>query len=106
MVTRNGVYYDLALSPYKFKTPDTKLTYVFSSDLHMLKFEDNYLKYRDEQNIKFKARFRVNTSLSVLHDIVLYKRIESRGFLIINEGGNKICQENLILIGEKVTAKS
>lgn len=106
MVTRNGIYYDLTKSTYKFKTPDTHVTYVFSSDLHLVKFEDNYLENRKEQNIKFKARFRLNTHLNTLADLLLYMKIEQRGFLVVNERGQKLCHENLILSGEQATQKS
>ena len=103
--TRNGVYYDLTKSRYKFKVPDTNMIFIFSSDLHMFKFEDRYLNNREEQNIKFKSRFRVNIETKVLPDIMLYQKIETRGFLIINEKGQKLCQENLILRCEKATLK-
>jgi hypothetical protein len=106
MKTRNGVYYDLTASTYKFKAPDTKLIFVFSSDLHMLKFEDQYLANRKDFNLKLHSRFRVNIVTRNLPDIVLYKKIETRGFLLINGEGEKICLENLKLDGEKVTKKS
>lgn len=106
MKTRNGIYYDLKVSSYKFKVPDTNVTFVFSSDLHMIKFEDQYNAHRVEFNTKLRARYRVDVDMKVLPDIVLYKKIETRGFLIVNEGGKRICPENLKLDGEKVTPKS
>jgi hypothetical protein len=106
MKTRNGVYYDLTKSTYKFKVPDTNITFVFSSDLRMMKFEDQYLKNRDEHNIKQKARFGFTVDEKTKPDIVLYKRIEKVGFLVINEWGRKLCLENLILTGETATLKN
>jgi len=106
MVTRNGVYYDLTKSSFKFTTLDTKMIFVFSSDLHMFKFEDQYKAHRKELNLKLKARYRLDINTTVLADLVLYNKIETRGFLIINEGGQTLCQENLILIGEKAMRKS
>lgn len=44
--------------------------------------------------------------MKILPDIVLYKKIETRGFLMVDEGGQKIWLENLLLGGEKVTLKS
>jgi hypothetical protein len=105
MITRNGIYYDLNKSTFKFKTPDTKMTFVFSSDLHMIKFEDQYTQNRIEQNIKLTARFRFNIKTTVLPDLLLYKKIETRGFLVFNERGQKLCQESLILTGEQATPK-
>jgi hypothetical protein len=106
MKTRNGIYYDLTKSCYKFKVPDTNMVFVFSSDLHMIKFEDQYKENRDDINLKLTSRYRVNMQMKVFPDLLLYKKIETRGFLVINEGGQKICQENLLLNGERVTAKS
>jgi len=106
MKTRNGIYYDLSKSSYKFKVPDSKIVFVFSSDLHMLKFEDAYIENRKEHNTKFISRYRLKISMNVLPDLVLYKKIETRGFLVINEGGQAICQENLLLNGEVVMLKS
>jgi hypothetical protein len=106
MKTRNGVYYDLTKSTYKFKIPDTRLTFVFSSDLHLVKFEEQYLKNRIDHNTKNKARYRIETDMKTLPDLMLYRKIEMRGFLVIIEGGQTVCQENALLIGEKVTPKS
>lgn len=106
MVTRNGVYYDLNKSVYKFKIPSSNMVFVFSSDLHMIKFIEQYETNRKEQNIKFNSRYRLNIGLSVLHDLILYRKIETRGFLVFNCEGEKLCQENLILNGEKATLKS
>jgi hypothetical protein len=106
MKTRNGIYYDLSKSTYKHKVNDTGMTFIFSSDLHMLKFEDQYKANRIDHNLKFKARFRIDVDMKVLPDLLLYKKIETRGFLVINEGGQRLCQENVLLIGEKATPKS
>lgn len=106
MKTRNGVFYDLNQSTYKFKVPDTNITLVFSSDLRMCKFEDQYLQHRITHNIKQKARFGFNIDEKVKPDLMLYKKIEKVGFLIINEWGRKICHENLLLTGETATQKS
>jgi hypothetical protein len=106
MKTRNGIYYDLTLSSYIYKLRDTGLTFVFSSDLHLTKFEEQYKKHRNDFNLKLKSRFRLNVNFTTFADIVLYKKIETRGFLILIEGGQKLCQENLKLVGERATPKS
>lgn len=85
---------------------DTGLAFVFSSDLYLTKFEEQYKAHRQEFNIKLKARYKIDTIFNSYADIVLYNAIEKRGFLIFNERGCEICRENLILIGEQVTAKS
>jgi hypothetical protein len=102
MKTRNGIYYDLTKSTYKLKLNDNNITFVFSSDLHRTKFEEQYKQNRTEHNLKFHARYRIDMDMKLLPDILLYKRIETRGFLLIDEGGRNIWQQNLRLIGEKV----
>jgi hypothetical protein len=106
MITRNGVCLDLTKSVYKYKAPDSNITFVFSSDLHLTKFEEQYKEHRKEFNLKFTARFRLTVDMKILPDVLLYKKIETRGFLIIDEGGKRIWQENLLLTGEKATPKS
>jgi len=106
MKTRNGVYYDLTKSTYKFVVPDTKMTFVFSSDLHLIKFEDQYSINRHNFNLKLRSRYRVNIEAKVLPDLLLYQKIETRGFLVVNEEGEILCQESLILNGEKATLRS
>lgn len=104
MVTRNGIYYDLSKSPYKVTT--NGLTYYFSSDLHMLKFEDRLKDNRTETDLKLTSRFRVAVRFPALADLVLYQKIENRGFLVTNEKGIKLCKENLILSGGTATLKN
>jgi hypothetical protein len=78
---------------------------MFSSDLHLMKFEDQFMINREEFNVKYRARYRLDIEMKVLPDVLLYRKIETRGFLII-EGGKPICQENALLTGEKVTLKN
>jgi hypothetical protein len=103
MKTRNGVYYDLSKSVYKFTVPDTKIQFVFSSDLHMVKFEERYLNYRKQINQKFNARYRLEFNFKTFSDLLLYQTIETRGFLIL-VGGRRIWQ--IELGGETVTLKN
>lgn len=103
MVTRNGIYLDLEKSPYKVKV--NGLTYYFSSDLHMLKFQDRLQETRKEIDLKLTARYRVAIRFPALADLTLYQKIETRGFLVVNERGVKICKENLILNGGTLTLK-
>lgn len=103
MITRDGIYYSLQYSNYRFTTND--ITYVFSSKLHLEKFKKQYTEHRNDLSIKFTRRYGITIHLHTLSDVVLYKRIESRGFLIIKEGV-ELCQSEVILDGEKATQKS
>lgn len=104
MFTRNGVCYDLQRSTYRI-TVDS-LTFVFSSRLHLDKFKAKLNENRDIINYSLSRRFGFTIEVSRLADIVLYKRIETRGFLIVTNEGLELWQENLKFGGGKATKKN
>lgn len=105
MISRNGVCYDLDVSMYRHKIGN--LTYVFSSQLHLDKFKKKLKENRDIINYSLTKRFNIQVNVSQLADIVLYRKIETRGFLILSNDGNKICQnENIKYHGGEVTIQS
>lgn len=102
--TRNGVCYDLNRSTYR-ATLDG-LTFVFSSRLHMEKFTAKAKENREIINYSLTKRFGVAVDVSQLADVVLYKKIETRGFLIVSNEGKRICLENLRFGGGKATSRN
>lgn len=104
MFTRNGVCYDLPRSTYR--TTVDGLTYVFSSRLHMEKFISKLKENRDIINYSLTRRFGFTIDVAQLADIVLYKRIETRGFLIVTNEGQELWQENLRFDGGKATKRN
>lgn len=104
MITKNGVCYDLNISSYRLNVGG--LIYVFSSQLHLDKFKKKYKENRDIVNYSLGKRFNLSIDVSKLSDIVLYRKIESRGFLIIDVEGNKLCQKSLQFVGDKVIPKN
>jgi hypothetical protein len=72
----------------------------------MFKFEDRYKANRQELSSKLSARYGLTINLNIMADLILYNKIETRGFLVYDERGNKLCRENLILHGEIATQKS
>lgn len=104
MITRNGVYYDLTKSNYRTKIND--LTFVFSSRLHLEKFKSRIIENRNKINLSLTKRFNIAVDVSQLADIVLYGKVETRGFLVLNEAGKELCQKNIICGGVKVIEKN
>jgi hypothetical protein len=104
MITRNGVCYDLNISSYRHKVGG--LTYVFSSQLHLEKFKSKLKENRDIINYSLTKRFNYSVDVSQLADIVLYRKIETRGFLIVTTEGNELCQKSLKFGGGKVTSQT
>lgn len=84
MLSRRGVTYDFKTSPYVFETSynNDKIVFVFSSKLHYNKFNEKYLIARDKIATSLSNRFNLNISFNILSDILLYRKIEKRGFLI------------------------
>lgn len=104
MISRNGVVYDLNVSPYRYTVDG--LTYVFSSKLHLSKYKKKYRENRDIINYSLTRRFNMPVDVSQLADIVLYRKIETRGFLIVTVEGNELCQNNITYGGGVVITQS
>lgn len=105
MISRNGIYYDLKQSIYRYKLDN--ITYVFSSLSHLQKFKMRYSDYRQKINESLSNRFNLDINVDRLADIICYIKVESRGFFIINDKGEEIsCRKNLLLDGEKVMLKN
>ena len=102
MLTKHGVCYDLSISP--FRSIQNNIVFVFSSELHLTKFEDRLQENRDTINYSLTKRFGFKVDVSTLADVVLYRKIETRGFRI--EAEEEIeCQKDIKLNGMKVTTK-
>lgn len=102
MLSKYGVCYDLNVSPYR--SIQNGIVFVFSSELHLNKFESKLKENRDTINYSLTKRFNMNVDVSTLADVILYRKIESRGFLIEAEEEIR-CQKDIRLSGVKVTTK-
>lgn len=108
MLTRSKVAYNLGISPHKYTIQymNDEVTFVFSSDLYRRKFSERLLDNRATINLSLTNRFGYNCSLDLLCDLKLYSMIEKRGFLVIVNNEEIICQENITLGGQIVTTRS
>lgn len=97
MISRNGVVYDLNISPYRHTV--NGLTFVFSSKLHLDKFIKKLKENRDIINYSLSKRFNMTVDVSQLADVVMYRKIETRGFLIVTAEGKELCQNNITFGG-------
>lgn len=77
------VFTDLPISPFIFTT--NNITYYFSTQLHKVKFMENYENNRKlvEQNLT--KRYKIPVKYDILADMYLYYTIETRGFYIVNQ---------------------
>lgn len=95
MITKNGICYDLSRSPYVCSVANW--TYYFSSPSHMNKFKSNISSNRDWLNDSMSRRFKFTMSLDLLADLSLYRKTETRGFLVLDEMSGMVyeCPENI-----------
>lgn len=110
-LTRSGIAYDLKLSPYKSKVyydSDYYVTFIFSSELYMSKFEERIKEHRKIMNEKISKRHGYKITNNIVSDIKLYTLIEKRGFLMRSSKDNKNieCLEKAELNGVNLIAKS
>lgn len=104
MKSRYGVYYDLEKSEYK--CTHNGLTFVFSSQQHLNSFEKKRKQNREMINYSLSKRFKISIDVSTLADVVLYKKIETRGFLIEGQGDKMQCVKHITYAGGMMTSAS
>ena len=106
-LTRNNIAYKLEESPYLLDVPyeGYSLIYFFSSALYRDNFYKRFVENREKINASLSNRFGVKVENDALGDLVLYSKIEKRGFLIGLGKEKATCQESIILNGAKVMIK-
>lgn len=108
MLTRNGIAYDLKLSPYKLQVEYGKndfITFKFSSDLYRDKFLNKLQDNRNSINESLTKRFGFTIINDKLCDLKLYSSIEKRGFLIETKEGFIECLNIIKLDGQNKIQK-
>lgn len=89
MKTENGIELDIKQSEYK--TSFLNHTFYFSSELYLKKFMKLVPDYIEIETIKLYNKYKVNIKGDLFYAISLYKKIEKRGFHIVdNITGKKI----------------
>lgn len=107
-LTRSNIAYDLSISPHRLTVHygEHSLMYVFSSDLYLRKFLEKQTAHREQLCVSLSKRFGVEVRMSLLSDIKLYTTIEKRGFLLVKNGVEAKCLDEITLDGETVTFRS
>jgi hypothetical protein len=109
-MTRYGVEHDLKKSPFTYTVQYDNLNeieYCFSSDSIKTRFialrNGFYEETEDSLSNRFKMDFRVSKDLT---DVNLYRKVESRGFLIFFNGEEITWQRALKYDGQKLEKMS
>lgn len=78
------IYNDINESNYNFKYDD--LVFYFSSQFYQEKFTREYLQFLKDENMKLKIKFKCNIYCDEMILLLLYKKIEKRGFKVLYKG--------------------
>lgn len=107
MLTRNGIAYNLKLSPYKItvKYDQESITYKFSSQLYKDNFQNKLKDHRKTIENSLSKRFGFIIVNEKLSDLKLYSSIEKRGFLIETKEGIYECLNTIKLDGQNKIQK-
>ena len=87
------IYNDINESDYKI-TYD-KLTFYFSSKFYLEKFTREYSNFIKDETMKFKIKYKCNAYIDEMLLLLLYKKIEKRGFRVLYNDNN-ICENYMI----------
>ena len=85
------VEYDINKSEYYFRV--NKLTFFFSSKFNKTRFESGFIDYVNEETNKIKAKYKVDINLTNYLLLAYYKKIEKRGFKVLNYDDNDVIIE-------------
>ena len=80
------IYNDINESEYKI-TYD-KLTFYFSSKFYLEKFTREYSNFIKDETMKFKIKYKCNADIDEMLLLLLYKKIEKRGFRVLYNDTN------------------
>lgn len=106
MPTKNGIEYNLNVSPYKCTWRE--LEFFFSSALHLQKFQGKMETRIDWLNDSMTRRFHFSVEVDYIAVIQLYCQVETRGFLIYDNDKSRWydCRENITLRGMTINANA
>ena len=80
------VYNDINESTYTFKYDD--LVFYFSSQFYQEKFERMYTQFLKDETMKLKVKFKCTIYCDEMILLLLYKKIEKRGFRVLYNDTN------------------
>lgn len=93
MKTKRGI--ELNLNESEFKFSYYGLSFYFSSKTYLNKFVEMAENYSKFETLKFQTKYNIKINLEVLFLIALYKKIEKRGFRIVDDVNKKELTENV-----------
>lgn len=92
------IYNDINESNYTFTFH--KLTFYFSSRFYLEKFTREYTNFIKDETMKFKIKYKCGAYIDEMLLLLLYKKIEKRGFKVLYDGTE--LPENYCIIGSLI----
>lgn len=92
------IYNDINESNYMF-TYD-RLIFYFSSKFYLEKFTREYSNFIKDETMKFKIKYKCNAYIDEMLLLLLYKKIEKRGFKVLYDGNE--LQENYCIMSSLI----
>ena len=74
------IYIDIEYSDYYFEYDDMK--FYFSSQFYLNKFKREYSEFLKDETLKLKIKFKCSIFADYMILLLLYKKIEKRGFRV------------------------
>ena len=87
MKTKNGVELNLKESDYCFEF--ARAVFYFSSEFNLNRFKNSVISFIEMEQAKIINRYKVNINLKLYLALSLYKKIEKRGFRVIQKFSDK-----------------
>ena len=87
---RSIVYNDISKSIFSHKVGD--LIFYFSSEFNKRRFVDGYLYYINDEKHKIENKYNIQFDMPNLLLISYYKKIEKRGYRVINNKTNELVE--------------
>lgn len=91
MKTYRGIELDIKQSDYRYTI--NNYTFYFSSEFYMNNFKNNIELFTEIEGAKIKNKYKVYIDLNIYLAFVFYKKIEKRGFYVINNITNEEVKE-------------
>lgn len=89
---RDKIYYDIKTSTYSYTLWNIK--FYFSSKFYLHKFKNEIENYISKENQKLKIKFKLEINAEKMLAIAYYKKVEKRGFFIIDNTKEKEIKES------------
>lgn len=96
MKTVNGVYLDINESDYIYELDG--VAYYFSSEFNLNRFKDKVIDYVNNETMKLKNKYRVNCNFDLFFQIAFYKKIEKRGYKVVELSDNRVITKETTIL--------